>query len=280
MSDPFGCAAAIITGQSQLPVMPQVASQIFATVGDEDVELSEVAQIIGQDPAICARLLALANSALFAQTKEIHQLEEAIIRVLGLDLASGVAIGMACSATFDMSRCQNFDSHQFWQNSLNTSAFTKQIALKAPEALYPLPLAALAGLLFDIGSLALAAFEPVRMNTILANSPENLREALLLEFGCHQAHLSYALAQRWDFPDALQSAFAASAHHPAGQPPNDTTLYAQLWLAKHLLEEDEYMADDKQQLGRLLTNLGLSNGPSFNQDRIKQTSTATAAFLV
>lgn len=47
-----------------LPTLPEVAMRVQEVVGRPDSSLKQVAEIIGQDAAISARIIKVANSAL------------------------------------------------------------------------------------------------------------------------------------------------------------------------------------------------------------------------
>ena len=51
-----------------LPVMPEVGLALINTLDDEDTPPSKIQALIAQDPALSAKLLALANSAAFGLT--------------------------------------------------------------------------------------------------------------------------------------------------------------------------------------------------------------------
>jgi HD-like signal output (HDOD) protein len=48
-----------------VPVIPQVLQQLIVALGNDSVQPTALARLIESDPAICARLLQLANSVVF-----------------------------------------------------------------------------------------------------------------------------------------------------------------------------------------------------------------------
>ncbi len=52
-------------GNLELPSLPEVALKIRQALADDDVSVNEISRQIGADPALAARILKTANSALF-----------------------------------------------------------------------------------------------------------------------------------------------------------------------------------------------------------------------
>ncbi len=208
-----------------LPVMPKVAAKIIDTMADDLVSLQEVAEIIALDPAISARIIGLANSAYFGRHTEIVTVEDAIIRALGLDLARGIAIGMACSDAFDISQCPNFNLDRFWGDSLATSAIAKSLAAKTPLEQIDVHVCTLAGLLYRIGYLGFAAIEGSKFNRVLAESNEADPEALLRQrFGITPNGLGLELVQAWELPQSIIDFFADALASEPKAPSNWTVV--------------------------------------------------------
>ena len=102
----------------ELPAMSQNAQKFLDAVQNPDIELSELAAIIEQDPALMARIIGVANSAYFAYPEPIITAEEAIIQVLGLDTTKSLALSIILSGPFDATRCRGFHLQHFWLESI------------------------------------------------------------------------------------------------------------------------------------------------------------------
>lgn len=200
-------AKEILGNTKTLPVLPSSAQDIIASTTDEFVDLRTLANCIGKDPTISARIVGLANSAYYAQTKEIVSVEEAIIRVLGLDLTRGIAIGMACSSVLGKTSVTGFDPERFWQSSLTKSALSTSIAKRSTCLTDQAPLCGLAGLLANIGLLAAVAVAPKETQLAFDTEAESLRSKMTLSLGCDYRHITAALAELWTLPGKIQEAF-------------------------------------------------------------------------
>lgn len=208
----------------KLPALPTTATEIVDSLADEFVTLEKVAEILERDPSITARILSLANSAYYGQSGGISTVREAIVRVVGLDLTRGVALGIALGSTFDVERCPTFDLADFWQTSLYTAVINSAICKEIDCTENERKLAFVAGLISQIGLLTLASVEPEKLEMALLETKgveheakgkrlsQNLSE--LLEFDDHSAGI--ALAELWVLPYPLIVALSK-----VGQPLQD-----------------------------------------------------------
>ena len=55
----------------ELPVLPEVASQVITASMDSECDLRQLTAVIERDPPMTAHMLRLANSALYSTTVEI-----------------------------------------------------------------------------------------------------------------------------------------------------------------------------------------------------------------
>ncbi|MEI6670108.1 MAG: response regulator [Acidobacteriota bacterium] len=76
-----------------LPSMPQVYHQIRAAVEQQDGSAAQVAFILKQDIAICAKVLQLVNSAFFRLYRSIVDVEEAVA-YLGFDTIQRITLAV------------------------------------------------------------------------------------------------------------------------------------------------------------------------------------------
>ena len=58
-------ARVLTAGELSLPSLPEVALKIRRALADDHVSVTEIARLLGSDPALAARTLRIANSAMF-----------------------------------------------------------------------------------------------------------------------------------------------------------------------------------------------------------------------
>jgi len=122
--------AEIVGRTTRLPAAPTVFSEICRLLADPASDARKIAELLGTDPALVAKIMQLANSAYFAGGSRIHDIANAIAR-LGLDqvsllvLASQVFAGTAADPYVE----------QLQQRALLASTLAAKISgHKAPAA--------------------------------------------------------------------------------------------------------------------------------------------------
>ncbi|QID18927.1 HDOD domain-containing protein [Nitrogeniibacter mangrovi] len=85
---------------SRLPASPKVFTRLCELMADPETDLRRIADLLGSDPALSAKLLQLANSAYFARGSAIHDVGQAIAR-LGLDNVRLLVLAAQVFATGD-----------------------------------------------------------------------------------------------------------------------------------------------------------------------------------
>ena len=90
---------AIETGNLTIPVMPETAIRVREAAEDPNSTGRDIARILEADPALAARVLRLANSALYAGRTEIKDLTHAIVR-LGSSTVVSLVVGAAGQEVF------------------------------------------------------------------------------------------------------------------------------------------------------------------------------------
>ncbi|MEO0997574.1 MAG: HDOD domain-containing protein, partial [Pseudomonadota bacterium] len=172
---------------SSLPPLPDVGMRILRKFGDEFIDGNEVAAVIERDPAICARLIGLANSAYFNLTRPAADMRDIVNRVLGVDTVRSLAFALATQQAFDTSRCPAFDARRYWRSALMTGDSCSRIASVVDDLTEEQrDLAYVFGLCHNLGLLALACVEPERLSGVLArrvDEAEPLNEGIAAEFG-------------------------------------------------------------------------------------------------
>lgn len=157
-----------------LPSAPRQYIALTQLMRDPDVDTSSIAEVVGQDPALAARVLRLSNSAYYATGREIGDLRTAVVR-LGLEALRRLVLAGEVFAA-------NGDVEIMRERALRVSWLSAQI-LPGTSA----DLAATAGLLAEVGGL-------LPHDGPLAEVPHNVSGAYLLGL--------------WGLPEAIVEAVA------------------------------------------------------------------------
>lgn len=199
-----------------LPPLSATATRLLGMLGDDSFTLHDLAGVINQDPGLSARILGLANSAYFGQTKPILTLEDAIIRVLGLNMVKSLAFSVAVSGVFESDACNGFDLQEYWGHSLSIAMLSRQISLAVKNEIQPdADGIYLAGLLFEIGVLVLVHEFPeeyARVLRVSKQQPDQDRLELETEIiGIDHRQAGIWLGHRWHLPEMVVQIIAQGA---------------------------------------------------------------------
>ncbi len=217
-----------------LPTLPDHVRRIMALIADEDVSFAALAEEVRKDPALALRIVRLANSAAYQQAQEVTSLERAFA-VIGMEQLASVLAGVAA-----VERCQQFvgdprfDWGRFWGHSSGTAFIAGSLAqrlgldFRGEEFL--------AGLLHDIGYLALARLGKIRFRTAVRRAAEQhgfLARELEALFGISVDEAGDILAEVSHLAPGTR---AVVRHHrePAGAPAELRPLVAVVSLANQM----------------------------------------------
>lgn len=192
-----------------LPTLPAVAVQIIELAQSPDAELAQIARVIGLDPALATKLLRIANSPLYASKRRVDNLRQALT-VLGLNATLSLALGFSLDKSLRQPWGQRFDFQSVWRRSILAATAARclgeWVGLPRTEDLM------LAGLVQDIGILALGQLEPDAYAAILADAEDNTQLGALERerLGTDHAQVGAALALAWGLPAFLAEAIRDS----------------------------------------------------------------------
>ncbi len=186
---------AISNDRLTLPTLPEVALKIREAVNDDDINSNSLAKIIGQDAALAARIVKVANSPLMRGTVVVDNLQLAITR-MGINfvrnLATGLAMEQMFQATHDVIDTRLRAS---WEHSVEVASISHVLAsnftnLKPDQA-------ALAGLVHEIGILPIL--------TLAEDNPQILENEEVLDKIIQRLNgkVGQAILKAWEFPPEI-----------------------------------------------------------------------------
>ena len=192
----------------------------------------DLAKIIESDPILTARMLGLANSVAFGgSAKPIFKVSEAIVR-LGVDTVLTAAFSQL-SAQWLRGACKHSDPlliHGLWLEYLISAHCAREIAKRLPDGEVGGSLAYAAGLLHDVGTIALVCAQPEPMSRFL-RTEYDFGGPLYAGFVAAHTQLGGALLRRWRAPAEI--AMVAARHHSKSLL-SETAVSIAVFLADHL----------------------------------------------
>lgn len=202
-----------------LPTLPGVAMRIIELSRDFEVDLSMLAGLIGQDPALSVKIMRVTNSALYARRRKCNNLRQAVA-LLGLRATQSLALSFALQRTIEGTDSNGMDYKLYWKRSVLSAFCGRALALSRGSASVDEQF--LAALLQDIGMLALAKAMPEAYAGICAVQQfhEQLVTAERLQLETDHAEVGAWLLKTWNLPDLYLQAVAGS-HGPASVEANE-----------------------------------------------------------
>ena len=107
-----------------LPNMPGVAAQLMRSFNDDNMTLNGLADLIGKDPALSAKVLRLANSARYSPLRSVSSLREATAS-LGMTMLRNLTMATCLSGSFPT--IVGLDRARFWRHGIATAHYYRKI---------------------------------------------------------------------------------------------------------------------------------------------------------
>jgi HD-like signal output (HDOD) protein len=214
----------------------QAAPRLLSLLSNPLVSSRDVAALVGQEPGLSVRVLRIANSAFYGQSRAISTVDAAI-RLLGLEAVRGVAAAACMDRTLaGVQKGAPMDLGRLVDHSLATAIAARELARRhAPEAVGD---AFIGGLLHNLGITVQLQLDPAGVGRMLAARQAGASEDILAleagRVGVGHQHCLQVIFSSWNLPPSL---VAACCHHhdPQDAPPEFARLAATVhlgaWLA-------------------------------------------------
>jgi HD-like signal output (HDOD) protein len=221
-------------GEIELPLLPQVASQVMALTSDPEADAAKLSSLIHQDQALAAHVLRIANSPAYMPRSPVASLQHAVA-MLGINLLSEIAFTASLKAGAFQVPGHEDDVKQLWRHSLASGAFAKEVARTRRVNVES---GFLCGLLHEIG-------KPVVLRTTATIArdrriPADKSMLQILIEGYH-ARVGCLIGEKWGLPKQVVEAiqyYSDYEHAPSFRQECTLTCVADR-LATHLLAPDE-----------------------------------------
>ena len=228
-----------IKNLDSLPTLPIIAQKLLSLKTDTEEGEKQLLLLIEQDPQIMAKIIGLANAPIMGTSRKISSVSEAAI-VLGFNRVKSVATGIAVMSLKSASSTGNLKMQDLWMHNLGIAFAMLAIGRAMPRKVRPADdYIFLAGMLHDIGYIALDHLDPKRSNELhtylaAANArPVVEIEKALLEITHDE--LGAELARHWNLPGDIISVIRYHHIPNAPEAPKDNLLIRMVYVAEKML---------------------------------------------
>jgi HD-like signal output (HDOD) protein len=201
--------SALQTRRFRPPLLPEVAARLSRLVEDPDVDLATVEKTVVKDPAVAARIVAVANSAIHGARAPVTSLRSAIAR-LGLYRVRDVAFQVVAMGKVFRVPAYADRMRELFEAAQVAGVLARAVSDAcggASEAAY------LCGLLHDMGEASVLGIVADAFATRQASLPAV--EFLAPMIAEYHAELGALVCSEWKLPDVVVEAVAC--HHTPEQ---------------------------------------------------------------
>lgn len=209
--------------------------RLMAALCNPALNAHEIASLVAQEPALYARVLRVANSAYYGQSRAIATVERALV-LLGLDAVRGIAAAVCLDRAMPRGTEHAIvDMSGLVEHSLATAAAADALARVRHAALASN--AFIAGLLHNLGIPAQLHLDPSGVKAMLElRRTEGTRDMRAVESQCcavgHEECIA-VIFEDWKLPESI---IASIRHHhdPQGAPEPERALASLINLGANM----------------------------------------------
>jgi putative nucleotidyltransferase with HDIG domain len=191
-----------------LPPFPPIALKALNLMAGTDTPLRELCDLIRSDQAFSTAILRIANSPLVAFSKNITSVLQASM-LLGFRRLKSVVVTIGLKEYLNDSFTPLMRS--CWRHSLACATIAER---SAKSRLFDKDFAYTAGVLHDIGRVAMTASMPQAYAQVVAKGADQPQDLLQIEqklCGIDHCQAGRSLVTAWDLPEAFIE--ITSCHH-------------------------------------------------------------------
>lgn len=267
---------AILAGIERLPTLPSIATRLMSIGNAEDISLDEIIGLIESDPAMSTTILRMCRTADKGLGDRITTVRRAVI-MLGLEAVQASALSVHVYQQFKGVQSKGaFDAPGLWVHALAVACSAELIATEHPSIGVEPEQAYLAGLLHDLGKMALELTLPKGYERVLEMAQSKRCALCLVEnamLGIDHHTAGKRLAEHWRLPVGIRDAIWLHAQ-PLDSLPSGTdralvsvVTLAELWSRDlHLGWCGDY--GEPMDLFEIASGLGVE--PNFFKDHAKR----------
>lgn len=199
--------------EMNLPPSPDNVMRLSTLLRDYNTPPRKISENLIYEPMLVARILRLANSAIYGLERKVTSIETAVATIGNKSLLEMIMMGLA-SSTFAREIRNSVIARKIWEHSIAVAVIAREISetmkIQGTEEAFT------CGLLHDIGKMILLSYDFQGFTTLLGINDEE--QMLLSEedlYGYNHAQIGALVARRWGLQEEV--CYAINYHHTTFQ---------------------------------------------------------------
>jgi putative nucleotidyltransferase with HDIG domain len=217
LADP--ALVSLVARKGSVPSLPALHAEVIREMGSADPWLDRVASLVAQDVGMSAKILQVANSSYFGGRTSVSSPKQAVTR-LGLETMRALVLAVSVFSRFNVIGHGPLSLEALWTHSQAVGLLAGQIAKAEGTDARTAELAAVAGLLHDVGKLILLESLPDAYQDAFARAQAEGRPVWEVEreaFGASHDKVGACLLGLWGLPTPIVEGVAWH-HRPSACP--------------------------------------------------------------
>jgi len=211
----------IVMQAVDLPTIPTVARKVVKALANPNTNISDLNKLISTDQALSARILKIANSAMYYCQREINSLTVAMTRI-GFSSLKSIVVAISTKGIY---KTFGESEQLLWEHSVGVSIASQTVAqaiggFKVDEIF-------VGGLMHDIGKTLLNNKDPKKYSQVFQEVHEGGKRFIEAEqeiYGFTHAEAGSLLIEKWNLPDILTDVIRIHHDLDSDQQISQTTL--------------------------------------------------------
>lgn len=192
---------ASVVSSFQVPVKPQILTDMQLLLDDEEPNIDSIAILISNDVGLSAAILKIINSPFYGMNRKISEIKQAVM-MLGLQTINGLVTALLLKSSFQGDACISLE--RFWDDSLDVANAMAFVGNKVKNEI-PVDMLYTIGLFQNCG-IPLLALKYSDYKELLIEANSTGVNSIALEekkYQTNHAVLGYYVASSWNLPKEL-----------------------------------------------------------------------------
>jgi HD-like signal output (HDOD) protein len=193
----------LLENDPPLATFPDIYQRVCEVINAPHSTSRHVANVVGSDPSLTARLLRLVNSPLYGFPARVESIDRAVA-LLGANELCTLVLGISALEAFKDVPKDLYDMELFWNHAVSCAVCARILAAYKPGL--SIERAFVSGLLHDIGLLPMLMLMPEEESAILHYARAMSLPLCMVErsvLGFDHGQVGALLLERWNFPQSM-----------------------------------------------------------------------------